>query len=563
MKKWFENAKIAKKLKVGFSSISAISFLIGLIGVIGLFIMQNAQKDTYNNCTLGIVNAAEAKSAFQDLRSAVRDLVIYYETDKKTYYDKITLGIDVVDKNIEEYSKIISDSTDQKNYEAMSTGFATYKSDMNNILEATSDTKKTSADILAMLKTIQANAVKTAEAFDTVEKYNNQLAAENLSKNNATSMILIVVMIVFVVVGVALSLILSSLISGTIRGPVQKFAAFANQLAVGDVDLSKIIDEKDLLLKNRKDEIGVLAESFNKIISGTEILSEETAAIAGGDLTVNVTVRSDNDVLGIALAKLVRDFKELASSIISSADQVDVGAKQVAISSMSLSQGATEQASSVQELSASILEVSQHVKANAHDAEKAKELSEKSAEIMQTSTEDMNLTSKAMHEISDTSKNISKVIKAIDDIAFQTNILALNAAVEAARAGTAGKGFAVVADEVRNLSQKSAEAAKSTTLLIENAINAVEKGTALVNKTSLSFTELALQSNEVNKLVEQISSQAQEQAAAIMQISAGIEQVSAVVQMNSATSEESAAASEELSSQANSMKEYTARLRIK
>lgn len=146
----------------------------------------------------------------------------------------------------------------------------------------------------------------------------------------------------------------------------------------------------------------------------------------------------------------------------------------------------------------------------------------------------MELAEKAMQDISATSENIGKVIKAIDDIAFQTNILALNAAVEAARAEAAGKGFAVVADEVRNLSQKSAQAAKNTTSLIESSIAAVAEKSA-----------------EVGKTVQDISSRSQERVDNISQFSISIEQVFAVVQTKSATAEESAAACEEPSGQSN------------
>ncbi len=72
--------------------------------------------------------------------------------------------------------------------------------------------------------------------------------------------------------------------------------------------------------------------------------------------------------------------------------------------------------------------------------------------------------------IADSSAQLSSMIQVIEEIAFQTNTLALNAAVEATRAGEAGMGFAVVAEEVRNLAQRSAQAARDTATLIEEAI---------------------------------------------------------------------------------------------
>jgi methyl-accepting chemotaxis protein len=564
MKKWFENAKIAKKLTVGFLCIALLGFLVGAVGIINLINLRNTQQETYNQCTLGIEYSSQAEINFIALGKAMSGLQINFDDpDLKTQYiEKSEQYIAAVDASFEDYSKTTASTESQEKLNTTKSAYAAYLEIMNSNLSI-AKSGGSSEKLLANMSQAASIANDATAAFESLTEYNISLAKENIVSANASALRTIFIMLALIILSSVCALLLSRYLSHIIGDPIQKFASFGELLADGDIEVDKVIGEKDKLLKQRKDEIGILAASFNSIITGTMKLSNETAAIAKGDLTTSVSVRSEYDVLGKSLEELVCDFNVLASAIISSADQVDAGAKQVSNSSMSLSQGATEQASSIEELSASIAEVSQHIKENAEDAGKAKLFAEKSGEIMQTSAADMALTRQAMDEISATSKNISKVIKAIDDIAFQTNILALNAAVEAARAGAAGKGFAVVADEVRNLSQKSAEAAKNTTSLIESSIFAVEKGTSLVNKTNLSFTELASQSSEVIRLVEQISAQAQGQAVAITQISTGIEQVSAVIQMNSATSEEAAAASEELSSQANYLKESAAKFKIK
>lgn len=159
-----------------------------------------------------------------------------------------------------------------------------------------------------------------------------------------------------------------------------------------------------------------------------------------------------------------------------------------------------------------------------------------------------------MADINHTAKEIGEITKKLEDIAFQTNILSLNASVEAARAGADGRGFAVVASEVRNLAVKSAEASKSTSVLIANSIYAIEKGVGIAERTAETLTQVVDNTQSVLKTVEKIASAAGEQASTITMITQGMEQISDIVQTNSATAEESAAASEELSSQAEMLK---------
>jgi len=157
----------------------------------------------------------------------------------------------------------------------------------------------------------------------------------------------------------------------------------------------------------------------------------------------------------------------------------------------------------------------------------------------------------AMASIQDSSQQVAKIIKAIDEIAFQTNILALNAAVEAARAGDAGMGFAVVADEVRRLAQRSAQAAKDTSDLIQASIAKTQDGNLKVEQVAASISGITSSIASVKALVDQVSGASRQQAHGIDQISQTLAQMEKVTQTTAATAAESAVASEELSAQAD------------
>ena len=165
-------------------------------------------------------------------------------------------------------------------------------------------------------------------------------------------------------------------------------------------------------------------------------------------------------------------------------------------------------------------------------------------------------------KIKASSSEISKIIKVIDDIAFQTNILALNAAVEAAGAGEAGMGFAVVAEEVRNLAQRSAQAAKDTSDMIETSIIRANRGAEIAERVFHSLDEIREQAKKVNEIMNEITTASQEQAQGIFQINKAVNQMEQVTQSIASVAEESASSSEELSAQAESLMEIVNNLII-
>jgi len=286
--------------------------------------------------------------------------------------------------------------------------------------------------------------------------------------------------------------------------------------------------------------------------------------MADGDLTVRLQVDSGDEIGHAAAAfnQMSQRIHEVIGKISIAAQQVAGGAKNISDSGNMLATGASTQASSVEELSVSIAEITNQTANNAANAVHANELAKEVHIKTAAGNRRMEDMMQAMSDINESSANIAKIIKVIDEIAFQTNILALNAAVEAARAGQHGKGFAVVAEEVRNLAARCAEAAKSTTEIIEKSINTVDSGSELARVTADALGSINASIDEITVLVAGIADASQKQNSALQMLNQGVMQVSNVVQTNSATAEESASASVELSAQAELLQDTVARFKL-
>ena len=167
-----------------------------------------------------------------------------------------------------------------------------------------------------------------------------------------------------------------------------------------------------------------------------------------------------------------------------------------------------------------------------------------------------------MHRIDTTSKEIQHILGSIEDIAEQTNLLSLNASIEAARAGEAGRGFAVVAEQIGKLAGDSAKAAVNTRDLLSKALQEVENGNAITEKTVEALNQILEMMNQFAEAAKETSDTSRKQAEMLNQVELGIEQISTVVQNNSASAEETSATSEQLSAQSEELKRLVSRFQL-
>ncbi len=246
-------------------------------------------------------------------------------------------------------------------------------------------------------------------------------------------------------------------------------------------------------------------------------------------------------------------IKRVMEGLTQAAGQVSSASDQVAQSSQSMAGGAGQQASSLEETSASLEEMTSMTRQNADNAGQANTVATEARDNTELGRKSMGRMSEAIEKIKASSDQTAKIIKTIDEIAFQTNLLALNAAVEAARAGEAGKGFAVVAEEVRNLAQRSAEAARDTSDLIEGSQQNAANGVAVSEEVSKLLDAIGEDTGKVANLIAEVSVASDEQAQGINQVNTAVASMGEVTQSNAASSEQAAAASEELSAQAEEL----------
>ncbi len=267
-------------------------------------------------------------------------------------------------------------------------------------------------------------------------------------------------------------------------------------------------------------------------------------------------------VAGWIVRQIVRTLAQVIRRLTASSEQMVGALGEVSSSNQQLAEGASEQASSLEESSAALEEMASMTRQNADNAGKADVLMGATKKVVGEGAKAVGQVSGAIELIKNSARETAKIIKTIDEIAFQTNLLALNAAVEAARAGEAGKGFGVVAEEVRNLARRAAEAARTTSELIETSQKNADTSVAMVENLTKTFVGIEESSGKVATLVSEIAAASKEQAQGIEQVNTGVAEMDKVVQRNAANAEESAAASEELSGQAQELDTMVAELMV-
>ncbi|QSJ18512.1 GAF domain-containing protein [Nostoc sp. UHCC 0702] len=285
-----------------------------------------------------------------------------------------------------------------------------------------------------------------------------------------------------------------------------------------------------------------------------QLLSEVEQAVKG-DLTVRLT-NSEINLVADAFNSIIDNLRQMIIQVKKTAQQVNVS---LGNNSDAIQQLTDETLKQAQEISYALEEVDQMnhsiqaVADSAHQAEEVVNTTSDTAQIakaaidstvesilnwQQTNTQ----IAKKVKDLGQSSQKIALVASLIKEIAVQTNLLASDANVEIAWMGNQGRGFATLVEQIAQLAVQSGEAIQEIQHILKNielqtteVVKIVELETTevleranVVQNTKLSLENIIDASQQINHLVQSISTATASQAKTSQAIASLIKQIAEV-----------------------------------
>ena len=284
-------------------------------------------------------------------------------------------------------------------------------------------------------------------------------------------------------------------------------------------------------------------------------LLDSVARAAQGDLTCNIVPEGSEpiDLLAGGISKMIVDLRGVIGNVVSAANGFADASNAIAERATGVAVGTQALGATVEEMNASIDGLTFSINSIAENTSNADSLAKATQQEAESGARAVAKSIEAMDLINRSSEDIGEIVKVISEIANQTNMLAFNAAIEAARAGEHGLGFSVVADEVRKLAERSSQATKEISKLINESVKRVSTGSEISRQASDAFDKIVSGVAKTTLAISDISKAANEQLLTAREVSTAIQYIAEETEKSAANCDSIARSTDGLNERAGSL----------
>ncbi|MDR1866819.1 MAG: methyl-accepting chemotaxis protein [Treponema sp.] len=327
-----------------------------------------------------------------------------------------------------------------------------------------------------------------------------EAAAMDVVQSMTRFVVIINIILLFVV-----EIIMLFIVSRIVR-PISHLVNRVKDVAEGDLTKS--------IKVNSKDEIGDLAQYFNKMVENLKglimVIKNQSVVLfdVGNELASNTT---ETAAAINQITSNIHNIKEQITTQSASITETNATMKHITVNISELNdiieqqtESVAQSSSAIEEMLANIQSVTQTLVQNTRNVEDLSDASEIGRNGLEEVAADIQ-------GIARESEGLLEINAVMESIASQTNLLSMNAAIEAAHAGEAGKGFAVVADEIRKLAESSGEQSKTISTVLKKIKNSIDKITLSTDDVLNRFEDIDTKVRKVSEQEENIRNAMEEQ----------------------------------------------------